>query len=83
VLAPHQTCRATEGGKINQLDSGTVLDHRRRLAPLTVRPPPAGLDMDPDRFVSCVVDAEDIHVAESDKQFTHGSRVGFHRGSPF
>jgi hypothetical protein len=40
--------------------------------------------MDPDRIIRVgVVDPEDGDVAESDKQFAHGGRGGFHRGSPF
>jgi len=84
VLAPHQTGGAAEGWEIHQLHSGAILDHRRRLASHTVGSLSAGLDMDPNRLIRVdSVDAEDVDVAESDKQLAHGGRVGFHRGSPF
>ena len=83
MLAPHQARRAAEGGESHQLDQRPVLDHRRRLTPATAGPLSAGLDMDPDRIINWVVDAEDGDVTESNKQLAHGGRVGFHRGSPF
>ncbi|MCL1594862.1 MAG: hypothetical protein M3132_10990 [Actinomycetia bacterium] len=43
-----------------------------------------GFDMDPDRLIRInSVNVNNRHFAESDKQFAHGSRVGFHRDSPF
>jgi hypothetical protein len=41
------------------------------------------LDIDPNRVIAHIIDAEDVHDTETDKQLTHHSRVNFHRGSPF
>ena len=84
VFPPHEACGAAEGGEIHQLDQRTILDRRRQPTSLATGPQPTGLDMDPDRLIRVhVVDTEDVDIAESDKQFARGSRVGFHRGSPF
>jgi hypothetical protein len=83
MLAPHKTRQPTKHRQINQLDHRTILDHCWRSTLLTHGSNTTGLDIDPDRLTSHIVDTHDVHNTKTDKQLTHHSRVNFHRGSPF
>jgi hypothetical protein len=83
VLAPHEACRPTKHREIHQLDHRTILDHRRRFTLLAIWPNIAGLDIDPDRLASHIINAHDVHDTKANKQLTHHSKANFHRGSPF
>ena len=81
VLAPHQTCAASETRKVHQHHDRAILHPHPTPATAAARPRRRGLDMHPQQ--AGVFDAEHVHSRQANQQLAHARRVQFHEGSPF
>lgn len=81
-LPPHEPSLAPEAGKIEQLDRLAVFHHGNRPAPDAAGPLTSLFDVHDDRTALPILDGEESHVRQADKQLAHAPRVGHHRGSP-
>ena len=76
---PH---RAPERRQVHQLDAAFALGPHRPPAPPTSRLRPPTPDVHPQRPVRLVVDADDLHIAQSHQQLADARRVALHRDPP-
>ena len=81
-LAPHQAHRAPERRQVHQPHRGRALGPHRPAAVPTARPGRPGADVQRQRRTGHIVDAEDLHIAETDDQLAETRRVLLHRGPP-
>ena len=80
-LVPHEAHRAPERRKVHQPHRAGALGPHRPAAAPTRRPCPSP-DVQRQRPAERIVDAEDLHIAETDDQLTDTRRVLLHRGPP-
>jgi len=80
-FTPHQHRRPTERGQIHQRHLRAVLHPRPGPASPTAHGPGGRLDIDPHRPTRLIVDGEDMHVGQADKQRAHARSVRLHGGS--
>ena len=80
-LAPHQPGRAAKARQVHQLDLMSVFDLPSHTAHHTDPVQRAGLDMDLQRSIDTIDDADHVHVRQADQQLAHASSVLFHEGS--